>query len=310
MPELPEVEYTARQLRASVVGATIREAQVFWERTIAHAQLPDFLAEIAGRGIEGVRRRGKFLLLDLSGDLFLSIHRRMTGNFLLLPADWEIDTRLRESDPIAWRTRGPEVHPPVSTDVSYSRETSYCRVCFRLADGRYLLFTDPRKFGRIELWSRAQEAGVFANLGPEPLSDTFTIERFTEALAGRRIGIKQTLLDQSVVAGIGNIYADEALYYASIHPARQAHSLTSSEICLLHEGIVAVLTLGIEHGGTSFNDYRDLWGQAGQNYNHVRVYHQEGKPCSRCNTLIERIVIAQRSTHFCPRCQGGLASAS
>jgi formamidopyrimidine-DNA glycosylase len=309
MPELPEVEYTARQLRASVVGETIREVQVFWERTIAHPQLPDFLTKLAGRRIEGVRRRGKFLLLDLSGDLFLSIHRRMTGNFLLLPADWKMDTGLRESDPMAWKTRGPEFHPPVTTEVSYSRETSYCRVCFLLADGRNLLFTDPRKFGRIELWPRVQEAAVFANLGPEPLSDAFTVESFTETLLGRRIGIKQTLLDQQVVAGIGNIYADEALYYACIHPARQTDSLTPSEIRLLHEGIVAVLTLGIKHGGTSFNDYRDLWGQAGQNYNHVRVYHQEGKPCKRCNTLIERIVIAQRSTHFCPHCQSALASA-
>jgi formamidopyrimidine-DNA glycosylase len=309
MPELPEVEYTARQLRASVIGATIREARVFWERTIRHPQLPDFLADIASRRIEGVRRRGKFLLLDLSGNLFLSIHRRMTGNFLLLPPGWEIDTGLRESDPVTWKTRGPDFHPPVTAGISYSRETSYCRVCFVLADGRHLLFTDPRKFGRIELWPSVQEEVVFADLGPEPLSDAFTVERFTEALVGRRTGVKQTLLDQRIVAGIGNIYADEALYYACIHPARRSDSLTSSEIRLLHEGIVAVLTLGIEHGGTSFNDYRDLWGQAGQNYNHVRVYHQEGKPCNRCNTLIERIVIAQRSTHFCPRCQAASAIA-
>jgi formamidopyrimidine-DNA glycosylase len=309
MPELPEVEYTARQLRASVIGATIREARVFWERTIRHPQLPDFLADIASRRIEGVRRRGKFLLLDLSGNLFLSIHRRMTGNFLLLPPGWEIDTGLRESDPVTWKTRGPDFHPPVTAGISYSRETSYCRVCFVLADGRHLLFTDPRKFGRIELWPSVQEEVVFADLGPEPLSDAFTVERFTEALVGRRTGVKQTLLDQRIVAGIGNIYADEALYYACIHPARRSDSLTSSEIRLLHEGIVAVLTLGIEHGGTSFNDYRDLWGQAGQNYNHVRVYHQEGKPCNRCNTLIERIVIAQRSSHFCPRCQAASAIA-
>jgi formamidopyrimidine-DNA glycosylase len=307
MPELPEVEYTARQLRSSVVGATIREARVFWERTIGRPQLPDFLAEITEQRIEGIRRRGKFLLLDLSGDLFLSIHRRMTGNFLLLPPGWEIDIRLSETDPVAWKTKGPNFHPPVSAGASYNLETGHCRVCFVLADGRYLLFTDPRKFGRIELWPRTQEAVIFADLGPEPLSHAFTVERFTEALVRHRTGIKQALLDQQVVAGIGNIYADEALYYACIHPAHRADSLTSSEIHLLHEGIVAVLTLGIEHGGTSFNDYRDLWGQAGQNYNHVRVYHQEGKPCSRCNTLIERIVIAQRSTHFCPHCQAAPA---
>src|SRR6266853_3170385 len=111
MPELPEVEYTARQLRAAIVGATIQDTQVFWERTIGHPDLPDFLAEIAERRILAVRRRGKFLILDLSGDLLLTIHRRMTGNLLLLPAGWEIDTSLRESDRAAWNTRGPTIHP-------------------------------------------------------------------------------------------------------------------------------------------------------------------------------------------------------
>ncbi len=208
---------------------------------------------------------------------------------------------------MTWNTKGPHFQPPVFADTSYTIETSHCRIYFVLSDERYLLFTDPRKFGRIALWSRAQEREVFADLGPEPLSDTFTIEHLTIALAGRRSSIKQALLDQAVVAGIGNIYADEALHYACIHPARRADSLTSSEIRLLHEGIITVLTQGIEHGGTSFNDYRDLWGQAGQNYHHMRVYRQEGKPCPRCNTLIERIVIAQRSTHFCPHCQTALA---
>lgn len=303
MPELPEVEYTARQLRASVVGAVIREAQVFWERSIGHPQVSEFLVETSERRIEGVRRRGKFLLLDLSGNLFLSIHRRMTGNFLLLPAGWEIDTSLRERDPQAWSTRGPLFHVAAYDEDADHRELNYCRVCFIFTDGRCLLFTDPRKFGRIELWSRASEEKAFAGLGPEPLSEDFSVERFNATLAGRRTGIKQLLLDQTVVAGVGNIYADEALFLAGIHPLRRADSLTTHEARLLRDGIVTALTLGIEHGGTSFNDYRDLWGEAGNNYNHVRVYHQEGKPCSRCGTLIERMVIAQRSAHFCPGCQ-------
>ena len=305
MPELPEVEYTARQLRATVVGATIREAQVFWERTIGYPDLPDFLAEIAERRIEGVRRRGKFLLLDLSDDVFLTIHRRMTGNLLILPPGWEIDTSLRQTDPLAWGTKGPafrkiEVEQAPTFD---STLISYCRVCFQLADGRRLLFTDPRKFGRIELWPRELEAKALAGLGLEPLDAEFTTERLIEALAGRKSTIKQVLLAQEVVAGVGNIYADEALFYAAIHPLRRANSLAPCEVRLLHEGIVAVLTLGIEHGGTSFNDYRDLWGEAGENYNHMHVYHQQGKPCVRCGMLIERIIVAQRSTHFCPGCQ-------
>lgn len=343
MPELPEVEYTARQLRASVVGATITEALVFWERTIGYPDLRDFLAEIAGRRIIDVRRRGKFLVLDLIGGLFLSIHRRMTGNLLLLPPGWEVDTSLREKDPAAWNLKGPtfrapeqsmgEEHShdlpgegsmagdglPASQPVNLA-ETAYCRVCFNLEDGRRLLYTDPRKFGRIELWSSEHEesAGItpgsihergrkypLQKLGLEPLGDEFTVERLKSALSGRKGAIKQVLLSQEVVAGLGNIYADEALYYASIHPLRRANSLTTAEIEKLHAGIVAVLTRGIEHGGTSFSGYRDLQGEAGNNYDHLQVYHRHGtvKICARCGTPIERMVIAQRSAHFCPTCQ-------
>jgi formamidopyrimidine-DNA glycosylase len=142
-------------------------------------------------------------------------------------------------------------------------------------------------------------------LGPDALSDEFTVERLTSALSGRKGAIKQVLLSQEVVAGIGNIYADEALYYAFIHPLRRANSLTTAEIEKLHAGIVAVLTRGIEHGGTSFSGYRDLQGEAGNNYDHLQVYHRHGtvKICARCGTPIERIVIAQRSAHFCPTCQ-------
>ena len=129
------------------------------------------------------------------------------------------------------------------------------------------------------------------------------MEGLARSLSTRKGAIKQVLLNQEIIAGLGNIYADEALYYASIHPLRPAYSLSPGEIRLLHEGIVSVLTLGIEHGGTSFSEYRDLWGEAGENYNHVRVYQQEGKPCMRCGQLIERIVVAQRGTHFCPACQ-------
>src|SRR5437588_10545915 len=255
-----------------------------------------------------VRRRGKFLVLDLSGGLFLSIHRRMTGNLLLLPPGWQIDTSLRETNPTAWNRKGPTFRECQHTNKHAQRtysdpETAYCRVCFNLADGRRLLFTDPRKFGRIELWPREREAEALERLGLEPLSEEFTVDRLAKSLAGRRGAIKQVLLSQNVIAGLGNIYADEALFYAGIHPLRRADSLTPEEVQRLHEGIVAVLTLGIEHGGTSFSEYRDLWGEAGDNYNHVRVYHQQGKPCVRCGTPVERIVVAQRGTHFCPTCQ-------
>jgi formamidopyrimidine-DNA glycosylase len=168
-----------------------------------------------------------------------------------------------------------------------------------------LLYTDPRKFGRIELWPSACETEVFKMLGSEPLGDEFTVKQLEEALAGRKGIIKQVLLAQEVVAGLGNIYADEALYYAAIHPLRRADSLTSTEIEQLHAGIVLVLTRGIEHGGTSFSGYRDLQGEAGNNYEHLHVYHKANtvKICERCGTPIERMVIAQRTAHFCPECQ-------
>jgi formamidopyrimidine-DNA glycosylase len=311
VPELPEVEYTARQLRHAIVDATIAGALVFWQRSIGHPDLPDFLAGIAQSRILGVRRRGKFLVMDLEGELLLTIHRRMSGNLLLLPPGWEIDTSLRESDLATWDRKGPtfsirETHSEQQGNqqtIVSSPKTAYCRVCFNLTDGRRLLFTDPRKFGRIELWPREQEAEALERLGPEPLSDEFTVESLAQRLVGRRGAIKQVLLSQEVIAGLGNIYADEALFYARIHPLRRAGSLTVEEVRWLHEGIIAVLTLGIEHGGTSFNEYRDLWGEAGDNYDHVRVYQQEGKPCPRCGTLIERIVVGQRGTHFCPTCQ-------
>jgi formamidopyrimidine-DNA glycosylase len=305
MPELPEVEYTARQLRASVIGATISNALVFWERTIGHPGLPKFLHQVADRRIEAVRRRGKYLLLDLQGELFLSIHRRMTGNLHLLPPGWEIDSSLQKTDPKAWSTKGPTfIAPPEQNTISSEvKQYPYCRVCLNLADGRCLLYTDPRKFGRIELWPRDCEAAAFKGLGPEPLGAQFTAKWLEQAFSGRKGAIKQVLLEQEVVAGLGNIYADEALFYASIHPLRRADSLTPMEIEQLHQGIVTVLNLGIEHGGTTLNDYRDLWGEAGDNYNHVHVYQQDGKPCSRCGNLVERIVIAQRGAHFCPGCQ-------
>lgn len=304
MPELPEVEYTARQLRTAVVGASIQEVCVFWERTIAHPRLAEFLAEVADRRIEAVRRRGKLLLFDLSGGLFLSLHRRMTGNVLLLPQGWEIDTHLREQDAAMWATKGPSFY--TTSEATPSREAallSHCRVSFYLTDGRRLLFTDPRKFGRIELWPQEREREVLADLGPEPLSQEFTVDVLQRACMQRKKAIKNVLLDQSVVAGIGNIYADEALFAAKIHPLRQANRLSAAEVGVLHESIIAVLMAGIEHGGTSFHDYRDLWGEAGSNYHHVQVYQQDGTPCPRCGHAIERMVVAQRSTHVCPTCQ-------
>jgi formamidopyrimidine-DNA glycosylase len=270
MPELPEVEFVARQLRADLVGRRIRRAEVFWPRAIQWLAVPEFEAGLAGRVVTAIDRRGKYLLIYLDDGAVLLVHRRMSGNLRLAAPD--------EDEP-------------------------YVRVAITLDDGRRLLYTDPRKFGRLAL-ARAEELpALFAALGPEPLDASFTVEALAARLAGRRGPIKAALLDQSVVSGLGNIYADEALFRAGLHPLRPAGSLDSAEVAALLAGIVGALRAGIEHGGTTFSRYRDAYGESRMNRQHLQVYQRTGEPCHRCGTPIERIVVAQRGTHFCPSCQ-------
>jgi formamidopyrimidine-DNA glycosylase len=326
MPELPEVEFTARQLRATVIGAVLQRAQVFWERTIGTPDVTTFCALLVGQRILQVRRRGKYLLLDLGRtqepELLMTVHRRMTGNLYLLSPGWEIDMGLRTSDPLAWKTRGPTFLPtssqPVASVSAHApavreeeavyydpAELAHCRVCFDLADGRRLLFNDARKFGRIELWPSEQADEALTGLGPEPLSEAFTVEVLQANLRGRKGPIKAVLLDQEVVAGLGNIYADEALYYAALHPLRSPSTLSDAEVAKLHAGIVAVLSKSIDYGGTTFSGYRGLRGEVGENYAHLQAYYKAGdtRICGRCHSQMTSLVIAQRTAHFCPTCQ-------
>ena len=274
MPELPEVEYVARQLRETLPGRRITGVAVRWERSIQGMSPQQFAAEVIGREVTEVGRRAKYLLLTLDDRRLLIIHRRMSGNLLL------------------WRPTAPdEPEPP------------YTRVLFSFDDGRRLAYTDPRKFGRIALAAPDALPTTFASLGPEPLEQAFTPAALAARLAGRNRAIKVALLDQRVVAGLGNIYADEALFRAGIHPLRPASSLTAAEVARLHAGIQGALTTGIAHGGTTFGRHRDIYDEAGVNLEHVEVYRRAGQPCLRCGTPIERIVVAQRSAHFCPHCQ-------
>jgi formamidopyrimidine-DNA glycosylase len=278
MPELPEVEYVARQLRQLLIGRTISAVQVNWPRTVAHPDAQTFCAALSGAQVLLIDRRAKYLVISLSGEQVLLIHRRMTGNLLLLPA--------------------------ASGDGSWAKVPDpYCRVVFLLDDGRRLVFSDPRKFGRIALYPSSELAGALRGLGLEPLSEEFTPEALAALLKGRARQMKPLLLDQSCIAGIGNIYADEALFRAGIHPLRRAETLTPEEVSRLHAAIRAVLELGIEHGGTTFGRHQDVWGEAGRNRQHLEVYQRAGEPCVRCGTPLARLVVAQRSAHFCPTCQ-------
>lgn len=271
MPELPEVETVARGLRASLVGRTIVGAEVLWARSVIPPGQVAFARRITGQTITDVRRRGKWVVMELSGGDTLLIHLRMSGR-LLLESEACLDNR-------------------------------HLRVLLSLDDGQRLSFVDQRKFGRLHLTD--DPAQVLGALGPEPLSDEFTVERFEKMLTRRRGRVKPLLLNQRFLTGLGNIYTDEALWRACIHPLRRANTLTSIEVQRLREAIQSVLLAAIASGGTTLPDgtFQQSDGRAGEFAGRLAVYRQAGQPCPRCGTTIERVKVSQRSTHFCPRCQ-------
>lgn len=272
MPELPEVETVCRSLAQELAGRSIAAVRALrWERLIEAPSAVELCADLCDRAVLRVERRAKYILIRLDREQTLVIHLRMTGQVLL--AD--------PADPIDKHTH----------------------IILELDDGRELRFRDPRKFGRWWLLDPPGLAALDGRLGPEPLDPLFTPAALRERIGARRMAIKPVLLDQSVVAGVGNIYADEALWRAEIHPLRSAAALSDEEIAALQQAIVAALASGIERRGTSFSDYRDARGQAGDNQHHLYAYGRAGKPCARCGAPIERIVVAQRSTHLCPHCQ-------
>lgn len=274
MPELPEVHTIVNDLiAAGLIGRCIAKAEVHWPRTIATPSADGFCRRIRNRTIQGIQRRGKFILVSLDAQLTLIIHLRMTGRF-------------------QWHD-GNEVHP------------KHVHVALTTDDGRVLCFHDTRKFGRFYLVEEPRT--LLGELGPEPLSPDFTAVAFKKLLSGRQRQIKPLLLDQTFLAGLGNIYVDEALWTARIHPLRGGDSLNTAEINALHAGIRRVLQKGIKHAGTTLgngrNNFYSLEGGRGNNAVHLKVFRRTGAPCPRCGTAITRIVVAQRSSHLCEFCQ-------
>lgn len=273
MPELPEVQTVAAELHARLPGRVIEGAEVLWPRTVGHPSAEEFAAEVADARVEGVGRRAKYIVIRLEGGARLLVHLRMTGRITIEPAT---------------APRDP-----------------YTRLVLRLDGGDELRFADTRKFGRWYLLQPGEEPPLasFAALGPEPLEEDFTPEIFAARVAARRGNVKAALLDQRLVAGLGNIYADEALFRAHIHPRRTLQSLRPEEVAALHAAIVHVLRRAVGSGGTSFSDYRTTWGQLGGYQEELSVFRQTGAPCPVCGTPIERDVVAGRGTHYCPHCQ-------
>lgn len=270
-----------RGLNRATLGQPIKGGEVLLPRTLAHpASIDDLWAGITGRQFCQWQRRGKYLLATLETPEhapagWLGVHLRMTGQLL-----WGME---RE---------------PVSR---------HCRVRWFLTGDRELRFVDQRTFGRIwwippDLTPEAIMTGMAA-LGPEPFSSAFSVDYLYQATRHRLRPIKNALLDQALVAGIGNIYADESLFLSGIHPTVPSRRLGRSRLTKLHHAIQTVLTESIEAGGTTFSDFRDVHGINGNYGGVARVYDREGQPCYTCQTPIQRLKLAGRSAHFCPRCQ-------
>ncbi|HXG41309.1 MAG TPA: bifunctional DNA-formamidopyrimidine glycosylase/DNA-(apurinic or apyrimidinic site) lyase [Dehalococcoidia bacterium] len=272
MPELPEVETIRRQLAPVVTGRTVVDAWLSPEMPRLPAYPPDgrLLASLLlGRRVLSVDRRGKFLLFPLDDGQTWVVHLRMTGA-LVHSGDGQADER-------------------------------FLRARFRLDDGTCLYYRDVRKLGRM--WVVPDPAQVVGKLGPEPFSEGLSADALLQALRGRRAPLKALLLDQRLVAGLGNIYADEALHEAGLSPWRPGCSLTAAEAHRLCLAIRRVLTRATQDGGTSFWAYLDARGQRGRHQFHVRVYRRQGQPCPRCGTAVARVRLGGRSTHYCPSCQ-------
>lgn len=261
-----------RSLREALRERRIVEvSRIAWARTIAEPAPDVFRELLRDRAIRDVDRRAKYVVIRLDRDDALVVHLRMTGRLTVVDAEAEPD--------------------------------QHTHVALRLDNNQQLFFRDTRKFGRIWLLDSAGLQVLYGKLGPEPLDDALTAEEFRTLLRKRKGRLKPLLLDQTLIAGLGNIYVDEALWRAQLHPLQTVGETTDEQIDSLYSAIRHVLATSIERRGTTLADYRDAWGSSGDNQNFLNVYNRKDQPCPRCGTPIERMVVAQRGTHICPRCQ-------
>lgn len=272
MPELPEVETVRKGLVRLVKGKTITKVTILWPKIIGEPDALIFAAMLKNQEIQDIQRRGKFLIFKLT-DYDLISHLRMEGKYEYFTTEAPL--------------------------------TKHTHVVFSFSDGSQLQYHDVRKFGRMVLVEKNQSTSYkgIMQLGPEPIAESFDIDAFKQGLKKSQKAIKPLLLDQRLVTGLGNIYVDEALWEAKIHPQQAANTLTNKEILLLHQAIIDVLARAVAAGGTTIRTYLNALGEAGKFQVSLHVYGQTGKPCDRCGTPIKKIKVAQRGTHFCPACQ-------
>jgi formamidopyrimidine-DNA glycosylase len=294
MPELPEVETTVRGMNATIKGKSITQFWSDWDKILRGVTARELEKQIIGKKIIDIERRGKNILTHLSGGYTLLMHMKMTGHFMY-------GEYVYNKDKNSWE-------PQDKSSALADPFNRFIHVVFSLSNNKQLAFCDVRKFGKIEL---IQTKEIYNHLrlrdmGPEPLTNEFTHAVFLSQIKKKsKTKIKQVLLDQYIVAGIGNIYADESLHRAGIHPERAVASLTLDDSKRLHKAIVYSLQKGLTLGGDSTSDYRNIHGEKGLSQNTHKVYRQTGKKCTKkgCEGIIQRTVVAARGTHFCHICQ-------
>ena len=271
MPELPEVETIRRQLAPHLEGRTLVSVRILDARWTRPEPPRKVERALRGRRVERVSRSGKYLVWELSGDKYLLIHLRMTGALLFDPTE----------------------------------EPAHTRVRFELDEGHLLLYIDPRRFGTGHVLSgaAARDEYLGERLGIEPLTPEFTLEHLRSLARGSRVPVKSFILDQRRIAGVGNIYADEALFRAKIHPLRLAGSLTRPQLAALRDAIEEALLAGIEAKGATIDDFRHVDGARGSFQDRFLVHRREGEPCPRCGSTIRKLVVGGRGTYVCEHCQ-------
>jgi len=273
VPELPEVETIVADLRPHLVGRTITRCELAFPTIVRHPEPEEFVDAVASMRIESMGRRGKYILIHLSGDIVLVVHLGMTGQLRLVD----------------------EVKPL----------EKHTHAVFFLEDGRQLRYRDPRRFGRLLIGTEEAllSAKKMPRLGPEPMDPAFAVEALYRELRRRRAPLKAVLLDQKAIAGVGNIYADESLHRAKLRPARIASTVSKRSAQRLHESLRESLELAIANRGSSVDTYRDAWGEVGGQQEKLLVYGRAGEPCFTCGRPLSSMRVAGRTTVFCRRCQ-------
>jgi formamidopyrimidine-DNA glycosylase len=289
MPELPEVETTVRGLKSKVINRTFVDVWSDWKKIIKKpGSFEQFEKEIKNKKIIKIWRRAKNIIFDLSGDCSLLVHQKMTGH--LLVGKWNLENK-------TWK---PEKSGPLNDP--YNR---FLHLIFFLDNKEMLALSDARKFAKVELWKTEEllNSKEFKNLGPEPLDKSFTLEKFKGIFKSKKGRVKQVLMNPEIIAGIGNIYSSEILWWAKIHPEKNITELSESELGALYKFTKKVLETGVKLGGESFSDYRKPDGSKGDFDTERKAYKRQGQKCARCGTRIVRMKVAQRSAFFCPHCQ-------